>query len=72
MKGKLLNLELRTVNCELRRRPTSQSRSLKDLQKRNAIGDIFTQVRNEKVVDFLQQHAKFEDVKPETTAPAAS
>ncbi len=51
---------------------TTPDKLIKDLQKRNAIGDIFTQVRNEKVVDFLQQHAKLEDVKPETTAPAAS
>lgn len=43
---------------------------IKDLQKREAIGEIHDQVMNEKVVDFLQQHAKLEDVKPEAQ-PAA-
>ena len=51
---------------------TTPDKLIKDLQKRNGIGEIFTQVRNEKVVDFLQQHAKLEDVKPETAASAAS
>ena len=50
---------------------TTPDKLIKDLQKRNGIGEIFTQVRNEKVVDFLQQHAKLEDVKPATVAPAA-
>lgn len=50
---------------------TTPDKLIKDLQKRNGISEIFTQVRNEKVVDFLQQHAKLEDVKPETAAPAA-
>lgn len=50
---------------------TTPDKLIKDLQKRNGINEIFTQVRNEKVVDFLQQHAKLEDVKPETAAPAA-
>ena len=51
---------------------TTPDKLIKDLQKRNGIPQIFDQIRNEKVVDFLQQHAKLEDVKPETAAPAAS
>lgn len=38
---------------------------LKDLQKRNALIEIYDQVMNEKVVDLLQQHARIEDVSPQ-------
>lgn len=51
---------------------TTPDKLIKDLQKRDGINEIFNQVRNEKVVDFLQQHAQLDDVKPETAAPAAS
>ena len=51
---------------------TTPDKLIKDLQKRNGINEIFDQVRNEKVVDFLQQHAQLEDLKPEIAAPAAS
>ena len=51
---------------------TTPDKLIKDLQKRDGINEIFNQVRNEKVVDFLQQHAQLEDVKPETAATAAS
>lgn len=44
---------------------------MKDLQKRNGFAEIHDQVLNEKVVDFLQQHAKLEDAKP-ADAPAAA
>jgi trigger factor len=37
---------------------------LKDLQKRNGLIEIYDQVMNEKVLDFLQQNAKIEDVAP--------
>lgn len=37
-----------------------------DLQKRDGIGEIFSQLRNEKVLEFLQKNAQIED------APAAS
>jgi trigger factor len=37
---------------------------IKDLQKRNGFGEIHEQLLNEKVVDFLQQHATLQDVKP--------
>lgn len=40
---------------------------LKDLQKRNGLIEIYDQIANEKVIDFLQQHAKIEDV-PATPA----
>ena len=42
---------------------------LKDLQKRNGLIEIYDQVMNEKVIDFLQQNAKIEDVTP-TETPA--
>jgi trigger factor len=44
---------------------------LKDLQKRNGIIEIYDQIMNEKVVDFLQANAKIEDVpavREETSA----
>lgn len=50
---------------------TTPEKLIKDLQKRDGIPDIYQQLQNEKVVDFLQQHAKLEDAKPAVTAPAA-
>jgi trigger factor len=38
----------------------------KDLQKRNGLIEIYDQIMNEKVIDFLQQNAKLEDVPPGT------
>ncbi len=35
---------------------------LKDLQKRNGLIEIYDQIANEKVIDFLQQNAKVEEV----------
>ena len=35
---------------------------VKDLQKRNGFIEIYDQLMNEKVIDFLQQNAKLEDV----------
>jgi len=35
----------------------------KELEKRDGIRDIYSQLLNEKVVDFLQQHAKIEEVE---------
>ncbi len=43
---------------------------LKDLQKRNGLIEIYDQVANEKVIDFLQQHAAIEDVPPAPTSAA--
>jgi trigger factor len=37
---------------------------LKDLQKRNGLIEIYDQIMNEKVMDFLQQQAKIEEVPP--------
>ena len=51
---------------------TTPEKLIKDLQKRDGITDIYQQLQNEKVVDFLQQHAKLEDAKPAAAAPAAS
>lgn len=36
----------------------------KELEKRNGIQEIWSQLLNEKVIDFLQQNAKIEDVEP--------
>jgi trigger factor len=45
----------------------------KDLQKRNGLIEIYDQVMNEKVVDFLQSNAKIEEVPAGTLdAPAAT
>ena len=41
----------------------------KDLQKRNGLIEIFDQIMNEKVLDFLQQNARIQDVAP---APESS
>jgi trigger factor len=49
---------------------------LRDLQKRNGLIEVYDQIMNEKVIDFLQQHAKIEDVPPTSSpvpeAPAAN
>jgi trigger factor len=43
----------------------------KDLQKRNALVNIYDELAREKVFAFLQQHAQIEDVSaPPPTAPA--
>ncbi len=42
----------------------------KELEKRQGVGDISMQILREKVVDFLQENAKIEDVAPEKTEPA--
>ena len=36
----------------------------KDLQKRNGLIEIYDQIMNEKVIDFLQKNAKIEEVAP--------
>lgn len=36
----------------------------KELEKRNGIQEIWSQLLNEKVIDFLQQNARIEDVEP--------
>jgi len=41
----------------------------KDLQKRNGLIEVFDQIMNEKVIDFLQQNAKVEDLPPGTPLP---
>ena len=35
----------------------------KELEKRNGISEIWGQLLNEKVIDFLQQNARIEDVE---------
>ena len=45
---------------------------VKDLQKRNGLIEIYDQVMNEKVIDLLQQNAKFEEVPPGTEMPNPS
>ena len=36
----------------------------KDLQKRNGMIEIYDQIMNEKVIDFLQQNARVHDIAP--------
>lgn len=36
----------------------------KELEKRDGVSEIWSQLLNEKVIDFLQQNAKIEDVEP--------
>jgi len=36
----------------------------KELEKRDGINEIWSQLLNEKVIDLLQQNAKIEDVEP--------
>ncbi len=43
---------------------------VKDLQKRNGLVEIYDQVMNEKVLDFLQQNAKIEEVPAGSLSPA--
>ncbi len=43
---------------------------LKDLQKRNGLIEVYDQIMNEKVIDFLQQNARVEDVAPAPETPA--
>jgi trigger factor len=40
---------------------------LKDLQKRNGVMELYDQVAHEKVLAFLEQNAKIEDVSPAAT-----
>jgi FKBP-type peptidyl-prolyl cis-trans isomerase (trigger factor) len=41
---------------------------LKELQARDGVQEVYAQVLHEKVVDFLQEHAKIEDVPAEKKA----
>jgi trigger factor len=41
---------------------------LKDLQKRNGLIEVYDQVMNEKVIDFLAQNAQYEDVTPDPSS----
>jgi len=49
-----------------------QEKFVKDLQKRNGLIEIYDQIMNEKVIDLLHEHAKFEDVPPGTETPNPS
>jgi len=40
----------------------------KDLQARNGLIEIYDQIMNEKVIDFLQQNARIEKIRPEAPA----
>jgi hypothetical protein len=42
---------------------------LKQLEERKGLEEVHRELLHEKVIDFLQEHAKIEDVEP---APAAS
>jgi len=43
---------------------------LKDLQKLNGLIEIYDQIMNDKVLKFLQENARIEDVQPTAEAPA--
>lgn len=43
---------------------TTPDKFVKELEKRDGLAEIHNQVLNEKVLDFLQQHAKIQDVAP--------
>lgn len=45
---------------------------LKDLQKRNGLIEIYDQIMNEKVIEFIQQNAKIEDVPAAPEAPGVN
>jgi trigger factor len=49
---------------------------LRDLQKRNGLIEVYDQIMNEKVINFLQENARIEDVPPSSPtvfdAPAAN
>lgn len=44
---------------------------VKELEKRDGVSELYGQLLNEKVIDFLQQHSKIEDVAP-APAPAVA
>lgn len=44
---------------------------LKDLQKRNGVTELYDQVAQEKVLAFLEQNARIEDVSPAPAGPVA-
>ncbi len=45
---------------------------LKDLQKRNGVTELFDQVAQEKVLAFLEQNARIEEVSPAPAGPGAT
>ena len=45
---------------------------VKELEKRDGVSEIYSQLVNEKVIDFLQQHSKIEDVAPAAAATPAA
>lgn len=44
---------------------------VKDLEKRGGAGEIYDQLMNEKVIRFLEENAKIEEVDPKELEPAA-
>ena len=45
---------------------------LKDLQKRNGVMELYDQVAHEKVLAFLEQNARIEDVSPAPVGAGAT
>ena len=60
------DLNIRIV-AMARRYQMTPDKFAKELEKRDGVREIYSQMLNEKVVDFLQQHAKLEDVAPAAT-----
>jgi hypothetical protein len=47
------------------------NRRVQELEKRDGMGEIYQQMVHEKVVDYLQEHAKIEDVPAESAEKKA-
>jgi hypothetical protein len=45
---------------------------IKDLQKRNGVMELYDQVAHEKVLAFLEQNARIEDVSPAPVGAGAT
>jgi hypothetical protein len=43
---------------------------LQELEKRNGVAEVYQQIIHEKVLDFLHEHARIEDVPAGTLAGA--
>jgi hypothetical protein len=43
---------------------------MQELEKRDGLSEIYQQMVHEKVVDYLQEHAKIEDVQPQAEVKA--
>jgi trigger factor len=61
---------LRRINALASVYQIAPDKFLKDLQKRNGLMEIYDQVMTEKVIDFLRQNARLEEVPAGTLTPS--